>query len=189
MGCHPPVCGPRHVRRWWNHGSLDPSVQLNDRLGPTKRMRTALGESGVGALGGIHDDLLAAAHELALVLGCDMLFLNPGVLAWLVDVADGVGLVVFRHELGMEPLHAEYRKSCLPAVEGADRSGERCASAFHDQVRVRYMNPARILSLGPGLGSFYNVKTPDPWREALAQIRASDAATEARSSASIMASP
>jgi molybdopterin-guanine dinucleotide biosynthesis protein A len=133
---------------------------------------------GVGTLGGIHAGLLAASHELALVVGCDMPFLNPDVLAWLVDAADGVDLVVLRHELGMEPLHAVYRKNCLPAIEGTIRSGERCAFAFYDQIRVRYMNPAEIPSLDPVLGSFYNVNTPDQWCEALTQTRASDASTE-----------
>lgn len=123
----------------------------------------------VGTLGGIHAGLLAAAHELALVVGCDMPFLNPDVLAWLVDAADGVDLAVLRHELGMEPLHAVYRKSCLPAIEATIHSGQRCAFAFYDQVRVRYVNPAEIPSLGLGLGSFYNVNTPDQWRHALIQ--------------------
>jgi molybdopterin-guanine dinucleotide biosynthesis protein A len=144
---------------------------------------------GVGTLGGIHAGLLAVSYELALVVGCDMPFLNPDVLAWLVEAAEGVDLVVFRHELGVEPLHAVYRKSCLPAVEGAIRSGERCAFAFYDQIRVQYMNPAEIPSLDPGLGSFYNVNTPDQWREALARTRTSDAATEVCDSASVVASP
>ena len=152
-------------------------------------MRTAVGESGIGALGGIHAGLLVAAHELALVVGCDAPFLNPDVLSWLVDAADGVDLVVFRHELGMEPQHAVYRETCLPAVEGAIRSGERCAFAFHDQIRVRDMASAEIPYLDPGLGSFYNVNTPDQWREPLTQTRTSGAATEGRNPASIMASP
>lgn len=132
------------------------------------------------ALGGIHAGLLAASHELALVVGCDMLFLSPEVLARHVDAAEGTDLVVFRHELGMEPLHAVYRKSCLPPVEGAIRSGQRCAYAFHDQVRVRYMNPAEIPSLDPGLGSFYNVNTPDQWRDALTQTRTPRPRADAR---------
>lgn len=123
--------------------------------------------SGIGTLGGIHAGLLAAEHELALVVGCDMPFLNPDVLAWLVDAAAGVDLVVLKHELGVEPLHAVYRKSCLPAVEAAIRSGERCAFSFHDQIHVRYVNPAEIPCLRLGLGSFYNVNTPDQWRKAL----------------------
>jgi molybdopterin-guanine dinucleotide biosynthesis protein A len=144
---------------------------------------------GIGTLGGIHAGLLAASHELALVVGCDMPFLNPDVLAWLVDAAGGVDLIAFRHRLGMEPLHAVYRKSCLPAVEGAIRSGERCAFAFHDQIRVRYMSPAEIPSLDPGLGSFYNVNTPDQWREARTQTRTQDAVTEVCDSASVVAPP
>ena len=41
---------------------------------------------GVGTLGGIQAGLKAASHDLALVVGCDMPFLDPAVLS---DVAAG----------------------------------------------------------------------------------------------------
>lgn len=123
--------------------------------------------SGIGTLGGIHAGLLAATHELALIVGCDMPFLNPDVLAWLVDAARETDLVVLKHDLGVEPLHAAYRKTCLPAIEATIHSGVRCAYAFYDQIEVRFVSPAEIAPLDPNLHSFYNVNTPDQWREAL----------------------
>lgn len=125
--------------------------------------------SGVGTLGGIHAGLLAAAHDLALVVGCDMPFLNPDVLAWLVDAADGADLVVLKHDLGVEPLHAVYRKTCLPAIEATIHAGVRCAYAFYDQIDVRFVSLAEIAPLDPDLLSFCNVNTPEQWREALIQ--------------------
>jgi molybdopterin-guanine dinucleotide biosynthesis protein A len=107
-----------------------------------------------------------------------MPLLNPDVLAWLVDAADGIDLVVLRHELGVEPLHAVYRKNFLPAIQAIICSGERCAFAFYDQIRVRYVNAVEVASLDPNLHSFYNVNTPGQWYEALTQTRTSDAATK-----------
>jgi molybdopterin-guanine dinucleotide biosynthesis protein A len=53
---------------------------------------------GVGVLGGMHAGLEAASHELALVVGCDMPFLNPGLLrafaAWATGCPAGAGRAV-----------------------------------------------------------------------------------------------
>lgn len=128
---------------------------------------------GVGTLGGIHAGLEAARHELALIVGCDMPFLNPSVLEWFVEAAshdDGVGLadlVILKHEAGVEPLHAVYRKSCLPAIVATIESGERCAYAYFDQVRVRYVQPEEIAPLDPAFLSFLNANTPEDWRRVL----------------------
>jgi molybdopterin-guanine dinucleotide biosynthesis protein A len=123
--------------------------------------------AGVGTLGGIHAGLLAAAHDLAVVVACDMPSLDPQVLAWFLAAADGADLVVLCHDKGVEPLHAVYRKSCLPAIEATIRSGERCAFAFYDQIRVRYVAPEELAALDPELRSFANVNTPAQWREAV----------------------
>jgi molybdopterin-guanine dinucleotide biosynthesis protein A len=124
--------------------------------------------SGVGPLGGIHAGLRAAVNELTLVVGCDMPFLDPDVLAWFVEAAEGADMVVLKQEEGLEPLHAVYRKSCLPVVEATILSGVRCAYSYLDQLKVRYVAPAEIARLDPDLCSFRNLNTPDQWRAALA---------------------
>jgi len=133
---------------------------------------------GVGTLGGIHAGLQAAAYPLVVIVACDMPFLNPDLLGWFVQAAAGTNgagqadLVVLKHDKGVEPLHAVYRKSCLPAIEATIRSGERCAFAFYDQIRVRYVAPEEILALDPGLSSFLNVNNPPQWYGVLHQVRA-----------------
>jgi molybdopterin-guanine dinucleotide biosynthesis protein A len=123
--------------------------------------------AGVGTLGGIHAGLRSAANDRIVVVGCDMPFLNPDVLAWFIEIADGADLVVLQHEQGLEPLHAVYRKSCLPAIEATIQSGERCAFAFYDQIQVRYVRPDEIAALDPELVSFRNVNQPKEWAAAL----------------------
>jgi molybdenum cofactor guanylyltransferase len=129
----------------------------------------------VGTLGGIHAGLNAAGHELAVIVACDMPFLDPAVLAWFIDAAQDVDLVVLRHSKGVEPLHAVYHKRCLPAIESTIRRGERCAYAFYDEIRVRYVEPAEIAALDPTLLSFCNVNTPEQWQAAVAEAGASAA--------------
>jgi len=124
---------------------------------------------GVGTLGGIHAGLLAASHDLAVIVGCDMPLLNPDVLARFVNWAAEADLVVLRQEQGVEPLHAVYRKSCLPAIEKTIQTGQRCAYAFYNDIRVRYVHPGEIADLDPELQSFCNVNTPSEWSEVVEQ--------------------
>ncbi|MBN1814494.1 MAG: molybdenum cofactor guanylyltransferase [Anaerolineae bacterium] len=136
---------------------------------------------GVGVLGGLHAGLETASHELALVVGCDMPFLNPNLLHAFAEWAEGFDVVVLRHappaptehsprkaggtEGGqyIEPLHAAYRRTCLPAIETAIRAGERRIVSFFSNVRVRYVTPEEVTPIDPDLHSFHNINTPDEW--------------------------
>ncbi len=123
---------------------------------------------GVGALGGIHAGLHAAAHDLTLIVGCDMPFLNTGLLRAFADWAGRADVAVLRREDGrqVEPLHAAYRRTCLPAVEDAIRAGRRRIVSFFPHVRVRYVMPEEAARFDPGLHSFRNVNTPEEWEAA-----------------------
>jgi molybdopterin-guanine dinucleotide biosynthesis protein A len=120
---------------------------------------------GIGTLGGIHAGLSAASHDLAVIVGCDMPLLNTALLERFVRWADGYDLVVLKQKLGLEPLHAVYRKSCLPAIEKAILNNQHRVGAFFTSVHVRYVSPSEIIDLDPHLSSFYNVNTPDQWSE------------------------
>jgi len=121
----------------------------------------------VGTLAGIHAGLKAAAHEVTLVVGCDMPFLNPAVLEWFVQASQNVDVVVLQRAGQLEPLHAVYRTSCLAVIEEAILAGERIAYSFYDRVRTRYVDPAEIDHLDPTLCSFRNVNTPEEWNRAV----------------------
>jgi molybdenum cofactor guanylyltransferase len=125
---------------------------------------------GVGTLGGIQAGLEAAHHDLALVVGCDMPFLRAPVLERFVAAAPGFDVVIVRRGKWVEPMHAAYRRSCLPAIEEAIRGGHRRVISFFDAVRVRYLAPAEIADLDPELQSFVNVNTPEDWQAALDQL-------------------
>ena len=122
---------------------------------------------GVGTLGGIHAGLAAAHHDLVLVVGCDMPFLQPAVLARFAAAAAGFDVAILRRGRWVEPMHAAYRRTCLPAIEESIRAGDRRVISFFDAVRVRYLAPAEIADLDPELRSFMNINTPQDWQDAL----------------------
>ena len=118
---------------------------------------------GVGVLGGLHAGIEAATHELTIAVGCDMPFLNPDLLRAFASWATGFDVVVLRQGENVEPLHAAYRRSCIPAVESAIRANRRRIISFFPQVRVRYVTPEDVLPFEPDLRSFRNVNTPADW--------------------------
>jgi molybdopterin-guanine dinucleotide biosynthesis protein A len=122
---------------------------------------------GVGVLGGLHAGLDAASHELILAVGCDMPFLNPDLLRAFVDWVEGWDVAVLRRGEWVDPLHAAYRRTCLPALEAVIEAGRRRVISFFPQVRVRYVTEAEVAAIDPELESFRNVNTPADWRMTL----------------------
>jgi molybdopterin-guanine dinucleotide biosynthesis protein A len=118
---------------------------------------------GIGVLGGLHAGLEAASWELVLAVGCDMPFLNPDLLRAFAAWAEGFDAAVLRQGEQVEPLHAAYRRTCLPALEAAIRAGERRVVSFFPHVRVRTVTAVEVASFDPGLRSFRNINTLQEW--------------------------
>jgi molybdopterin-guanine dinucleotide biosynthesis protein A len=118
---------------------------------------------GVGSLMGIFSGLRVARHRYALVVACDMPFLNVSLLRHLLSLAPGYDVVVPRLGDEVEPLHAVYGQSCLPAIEQVLAQGRRRIIAFFDHVRVRHVLQGEIDSFDPEHLSFVNVNTPQDW--------------------------
>jgi molybdopterin-guanine dinucleotide biosynthesis protein A len=122
---------------------------------------------GVGVLGGLHAGIEAAIHELTIAVGCDMPFLNPDLLRAFASWATGFDVAVLRQGENVEPLHAAYRRTCIPAIETAIHANRRRIISFFPHVRVRYVKPEDALSFDPDLRSFRNVNTPADWEAAV----------------------
>ena len=121
---------------------------------------------GVGVLGGLHAGLATATYAWALVVGCDMPFLNPALLQAFFDWTPGYDVVVLRRGEHVEPLHGAYNRACLPSIEAAIRRHERRVISFFPAVRVRYVTPEDVLPFDPQLRSFQNLNTPAEWESA-----------------------
>jgi molybdenum cofactor guanylyltransferase len=118
-------------------------------------------EPPCGPLGGIAAGLQAAQHPLAVVVACDMPFLNVTLLRWLIDLAEGYDAVVPQTGDEFEPLHAVYRREChSPMVQRIER-GERRVISFFADVRLRPVPEPEWRVLDPVGRSLVNLNTPD----------------------------
>jgi len=126
---------------------------------------------GAGPVAGLHAGLDAAAHDLVLLLAVDMPLVNPDLLGYLASLAPGFDAVVPQvpHPQTRvpvpEPLHACYRRSCLPAISAHLAAGHRRMVSFLPDVKTRFVPPEEIAPLDPDFLSFLNVNTPEEWEE------------------------
>lgn len=121
---------------------------------------------GAHALGGVYTGVRAATWSRSFVCGCDAPFLHPKVIRGLYDLAVECDLVIPRTAGGWQPLHAIYMKLALPVL--ADQLS-RCAwdlQSVISKLRVRVVEPAALRLLDPAQLSWYNVNTPEEYRQA-----------------------
>ncbi len=140
-----------------------------------------------GPLGGLHAALHAIRHDRLVMVSCDMPHFSIRLLRFLCDCMHGCDVAVPVHrgagvprgtvaleggrpsarrqeearEL-IEPLHAVYARTCLPAVTAALERGERRVVSFFPEVRVCEVAEQRWpKGCGPSGRIFANINTPE----------------------------
>lgn len=114
---------------------------------------------GAGSLGGIFTGLEAARSDWALVVACDMPFLNVPLLRRILSLRAGRDAVVPVIEGRPEPTHAAYSTRCLPHIEQKLRANDLKISRFFEDVEVEYLPQHVIDEYDPDHLSFFNVNT------------------------------
>jgi molybdopterin-guanine dinucleotide biosynthesis protein A len=116
-----------------------------------------------GALGGLHAALSHTRTDFALVLACDMPFINFDFIDYALSLAPHYDAIVPRlGEKGFsEPFRAVYRNTCLGPVTRAIEKGKRRMISFFEDIKVRYIEEEEIREFDPELISFVNVNTPE----------------------------
>lgn len=122
-----------------------------------------------GPIGGIYTALRTANTPLCLCVACDMPFIGPGFLEYMVEQASGYDAVVPVNEGREEPLCAVYRKSCVPAIEDRIEARRYKITGFFDEVRVLRVVPE---DAGFHVGDmFFNINNVADYDEALKRLR------------------
>jgi len=132
-----------------------------------------------GAIAGLHAALQAMDTDLGVAVAVDMPLLSAPLLRAMVEAAAGWDAVIpavasetarpdtargRAKDLGIHPLHAVYRRSCVAAIRAAIERDDRRLNAFLPAVRVRYFAAEEIRAYDPELHSLVNVNTPEELR-------------------------
>ena len=114
-----------------------------------------------GPLGGLYTGLFYSSNYHAFCTACDMPFLNPRLIKYMVEERGEYDVIVPKTPDGLHPLHAIYSKKCLsPMRQLLDRDDLRIVNFFH-RVRVRYIDETEIRKVDPHMRSFINVNTEE----------------------------
>jgi len=114
---------------------------------------------GKGPLGGIYSGLVISSCSQAIVVGCDMPFLNIALLDYMTQISPAFDVVVPRTRKGVEPLCAIYSKNCLVPIHELLERNELMISELFSVVRVRYVEEDEIDRFDPEHLSFFNINT------------------------------
>jgi molybdopterin-guanine dinucleotide biosynthesis protein A len=124
-----------------------------------------------GPVGGIYYGLTAASGDAAFVTSCDSAFLNSDLISHLVSQISQHDVVVPHWQGRFQPLHAVYRRSLLPLLEGQLARGELRPVHLFDKVRTRRIDEDEIRRFDPEGWSFFNMNTPEEYAAALERWR------------------
>lgn len=119
---------------------------------------------GCGPLGGLHAALTYAAHDVTLVVACDMPYLSAPFLAHLAALAGDYDAVVPRTEDGYHPLCAAYTRRCLDPVTRHLAAERLKMTDLLAEVRVRFVATEEIRAFGDHHRLLANVNTPAAYR-------------------------
>ncbi len=130
-----------------------------------------------GPLRGITTGIECAHGSVCLVVGCDMPFLRPQLLALLAQRAIESGRPVLPiHQRQPEGLCSAWPRSILGALAGELEAGSRAVGNTAERLGALLLEPADYAVADPEGESFTNINTPDE----LAAIELTDADGAAR---------
>lgn len=146
---------------------------------------------GKGSLGGIYSGLSASARDFAVVVACDMPFLNAHLLDYMIGLAGSCDVVIPRapgprlpgrpdviksmaskvsgptaKQSDLHPLHAVYSRRCIDPIRKKIEADDLRMISFHSEVQVRVLNDKEIERFDPAHLSLLNVNTPEDLRVA-----------------------
>jgi|SRR5579859_107320 len=123
-----------------------------------------------GPLGGMATAFQSLSGRVLLVVGCDMPFLNPNLLRYLITLVPGYDAVVVRIDGQAHPLHAVYQPSCLSILKEQLAAGDLRVQRFLARLQVRWVESLELDALDPHHRSPFNVNTPEQWKRALQML-------------------
>ena len=121
-----------------------------------------------GSLGGLYTGLRWAKTQHIFLAACDMPFLNPHVIRYMVRLKDQADVVISRWETRLQPTHAVYGRDCLPVIEEMMNLHNKKIHSMidHPALRVRVIAEREIRQIDSEGRSMFNINTPSDLEQA-----------------------
>jgi molybdopterin-guanine dinucleotide biosynthesis protein A len=115
---------------------------------------------GQGPLAGLEAGLRAIDGDFALVVACDMPFLNPELLAYMAGLPRHYQALVPRVQGRWHPLHAIYARSSLPIIQRLLARGRNSMKGMLAQLDVCPLTEEELARFDPAGLSLFNLNGP-----------------------------
>ena len=117
---------------------------------------------GKGPLAGLEAGLAASPADYNLAVACDMPWLEPALLSYLLGQAEGYQAVVPLNAEGKaEPLCAVYSKGCLPAIRRRLAENSLKMAGWLVDVKTLFVPAQKLAEFDPVLRTFQNLNRPE----------------------------
>ncbi len=110
-----------------------------------------------GSLGGIYSGLFFAKNYTALVVACDMPFLNIPLLKYIISYSQDYDIVIPKIDNFFETLHATYSKKCLQPIKKLIDANNLKIIDFFPEVNVKFVGKKGIEKFDPDFISMFNI--------------------------------
>ena len=121
---------------------------------------------GSGSIGGIYTGLKVSKTYHNLVVACDMPFIRPCLLTFLISHRKGCDVVIPVTPDGHHPTCAVYSENCIGPIEAQIRTGSLKIADFFPNVKVKRLDFGALCPrYDPNM--FFNVNTSDDYLKAL----------------------
>jgi len=121
---------------------------------------------GSGPLGGIYTGLRISEAHRNIVIACDMPFIQPRFLRFLVDESEGYDLVLPLASDGYHPLCAIYSKECAKHIETLIKTEVLKVTNLFHFVKVKKVDPELLYpAYDPNI--LFNINTNEDYLRAL----------------------
>jgi molybdopterin-guanine dinucleotide biosynthesis protein A len=158
------------LKRTANIGQSE-TILITNRLKDYARLNLPMHTDVVpdkGSLGGIYTAIHHSQQPYTLVVACDMPFLNPDLLRYMVGLceANQFDVIVPRVDQYPQGLHAIYSKACLKPIRQRIDADRLRVIGFYPDVRVRYIDEPEYEKFDPAKTALRNINTPEELAEA-----------------------
>jgi molybdopterin-guanine dinucleotide biosynthesis protein A len=121
---------------------------------------------GAGSLMGLYSGLREASRGYALVVACDMPFLNLDLLRYMMNLPRDYLILAPRLGDKTETLHTIYSRKVLPEIARLLEAGHLKITDLFSKVPVCYIPEEAINRYDPEHLSFFNINSPCQLEEA-----------------------
>ncbi|MEK6692653.1 MAG: molybdenum cofactor guanylyltransferase [Nitrospirota bacterium] len=123
-----------------------------------------------GPMAGLYSGLLNSRNNYSFVVACDMPFLNRSLISFMMDIADGVDIVIPKVNGLVEPLHAIYSKRCLDLIEKNLKEENLGLRGILGQSKVRYVGEDEITIFDPDMNFLININSSEDIKKVTQKI-------------------